>query len=170
MWLEVFHWSVYCFVENGRFLICWKWLLSSTTSAVATTTCFFGGGCWRPNFPLVWPHGSGSQQKNGLGTSDPRVYFSTELRWPGLHSWRWGHGGDVDVLVGDVFVFKVLMCFDVWWGVWRLDVTEKCYSCGTILSPVLILISKQQEEQDIRVTALPISGGKLNVPALVRIA
>lgn len=161
-----------------RLLFCWKWPFPNLLKMAfifnhissGNNDLFFWGGCWRPNFPLVWPHGSGSQQKNGLGTSDPRVYFSTELRWPGLHSWRWGHGGDVDVLVGDVFVFKVLMCFDVWWGVWRLDVTEKCYSCGTILSPVLILISKQQEEQDIRVTALPISGGKLNVPALVRIA
>lgn len=69
--------------------------------------------CWRPNFPLVWPHGPGSQKKTVL-VFDPRVYFSTELRWPGLHSWRWGHGGDVDVLVGDVFVFKVLS-FDVFW-------------------------------------------------------
>ncbi len=75
-------------------------------------------GCWRPNFPLVWPHGPGSQQIKRSWHSIPGS-ISTGLRWPGFHSWRWGHGGDVDVLVGDVFVCLAL---DGWWGAWRLDV------------------------------------------------
>lgn len=155
MWLEIFHFLAFPDLLKMAFF--------STTSAVTTTTV--GGPIFR-----WFGHMARDLKKTGLGISDPRVYFSTELRWPGLHSWRWGHGGDVDVLVGDVFVFKVLIGFDVWWGVWRLDVTEKCYSCDIILFPPLILMSKQQEQQDIRVTALPVSGGKFNVPTLVRIA
>ena len=78
MWLEVFHFLAFPDLLKMAFLFN---RISSDNN-----------DCWRPNFPLVWPHGPGSQKNRSWYIGSQGLFLNgTKVTRPSfltLRSWR----------------------------------------------------------------------------------